>query len=74
MVVRSDIGNIDVSWSRREASEDELKRLTLQQQREAKQINDEFRGMLDEDKREQQQQQQQQQQQSTPPPAAGGGQ
>ena len=77
VVVRSDIGNIDVSWSRREASEDELKRLTLQQQREAKQIRDEFRGLLDEQQKQQQQQQQQQPQPTpTPPPAgaSGGGQ
>jgi hypothetical protein len=47
VIVRADVGVIDVSWSRREESEDELKRLTLEKQREAKQIRDEFRGVLD---------------------------
>jgi hypothetical protein len=71
VIVRADIGNIDVSWSRRQASEDELKRLTLQEQREAKQISDEFRGLLDEEKK---QQAQPPPPQPTPPPAGGGGQ
>jgi chromosome segregation ATPase len=47
VIVRADVGVIDVSWSRREESEDELKRLTLEKQREAKQIRDEFRGVID---------------------------
>ena len=46
VVVRADVGVVDVSWSRKEASDDELKRLNLEKQREVKQIRDEFREVL----------------------------
>jgi len=49
VIVRADVGVIDVSWSRREESEDELKRLNLEKQREAKQIRDEFREIIEEE-------------------------
>ncbi len=58
VIVRADVGVIDVSWSRKEDSDDEIKRLNLEKQREAKQVRDEFREIIDE----------QEQQQQTPPP------
>ena len=47
ILVRADVGVIDVSWSRKEESGDEQKRLNLEKQREVKQIKDEFREILE---------------------------
>ncbi|MCE9577098.1 MAG: tetratricopeptide repeat protein [Deltaproteobacteria bacterium] len=48
ILVRADVGVIDVSWSRKEEAGDEQKRLNLEKQREVKQIKDEFREILEE--------------------------
>jgi tetratricopeptide (TPR) repeat protein len=48
IVVRADVGVIDVSWSRKEEAADEQKRLNLEKQREVRQIRDEFREVLEE--------------------------
>ncbi len=48
IVVRSDVGTVDVSWSRKEDSDDDYKRLNLSRQRELKQLRDEFKSILEE--------------------------
>jgi tetratricopeptide (TPR) repeat protein len=47
IVIRTDVGNVDVSWSRKEDTDDDLKRLNLSRQRELKQLKDEFKDILD---------------------------
>lgn len=46
IVVRADVGTIDVAWSQKEDNDDDLKRLSFQRQRELKQLNDEFRDVI----------------------------
>jgi hypothetical protein len=46
IVIRTDVGNIDVAWSQKEDNDDDLKRLNLTKARELKQLSDEFRGVL----------------------------
>ncbi len=48
IVTRSDVGNVDVAWSQREDTDDDLKRLNLARARDLKQLRDEFRFVLDE--------------------------
>jgi tetratricopeptide (TPR) repeat protein len=48
IVVRSDVGNVDVAWSQREDTDDDLKRLNLARARDLKQLRDEFKFVLDE--------------------------
>ncbi|MBC7974131.1 MAG: hypothetical protein H7138_04040, partial [Myxococcales bacterium] len=47
IVIRTDVGNVDVSWSQKEDNDDDLKRLNLSRQRELKQLRDEFKDILD---------------------------
>jgi tetratricopeptide (TPR) repeat protein len=47
VVIRSDVGTVDVAWSQKEDSDDDLKRLTLSRARELKQLKDEFRDVLE---------------------------
>ena len=47
VVVRTDIGGVDVLWSMKEDSDDDLKRLNLARSRDLKQIRDEFKFVLD---------------------------
>ena len=47
IVIRSDVGNVDVAWSQKEDVDDDLKRLNLSRQRELKQLRDEFKDILD---------------------------
>ncbi len=47
IVVRTDVGNIDVAWSRKEDNDDDLKRLNLARARDLKQLKDEFREVLE---------------------------
>jgi tetratricopeptide (TPR) repeat protein len=47
IVIRTDVGNVDVAWSRKEDNDDDLKRLNLSRQRDLKQLRDEFRGIID---------------------------
>lgn len=50
VVIRSDVGTIDVSWSQKEEADADLKRYNLSRQRELKQLRDEFRDILEEAK------------------------
>jgi tetratricopeptide (TPR) repeat protein len=50
VVIRSDVGVIDVSWSQKEEADADLKRYNLARQRELKQLRDEFRDILEEAK------------------------
>jgi outer membrane protein assembly factor BamD (BamD/ComL family) len=47
VIVRTDVGAIDVLWSQKEDSDDDLKRLNLSRQRELKQLKDEFKDILE---------------------------
>jgi tetratricopeptide (TPR) repeat protein len=47
IVIRTDVGNVDVAWSQKEDTDDDLKRLNLSRQRELKQLKDEFKDILD---------------------------
>jgi tetratricopeptide (TPR) repeat protein len=47
IIIRTDVGNVDVAWSQKEDSDDDLKRLNLSRQRELKQLRDEFRDILE---------------------------
>ena len=46
IVVRTDVGNVDVAWSQKEDLDDDLKRLNLARSRELKQLKDEFKDIL----------------------------
>ena len=47
IVIRTDVGNVDVLWSQKEDDDDDLKRMNLSRQREMKQLKDEFRDILE---------------------------
>ncbi|MBL0218897.1 MAG: tetratricopeptide repeat protein [Myxococcales bacterium] len=47
VIVRTDVGAIDVLWSQKEDADDDLKRLNLSRSRELKQLKDEFKDILD---------------------------
>ncbi|MDB4954632.1 MAG: hypothetical protein JWO36_2201 [Myxococcales bacterium] len=47
VIVRSDVGTVDVSWSQKSDTDDDLKRLNLARSRELKQLRDEFHDILD---------------------------
>jgi tetratricopeptide (TPR) repeat protein len=48
VIIRTDVGNVDVAWSQKEDNDDDLKRLGLAKSRDLKQLRDEFRFVLDE--------------------------
>jgi tetratricopeptide (TPR) repeat protein len=48
VIVRTDVGNVDVAWSQKEDNDDDLKRLNLARARELKQLKDEFHDILEE--------------------------
>lgn len=48
VVIRSDVGSVDVAWSQKEDNDDDLKRLGLAKSRDLKQLRDEFKFVLDE--------------------------
>jgi tetratricopeptide (TPR) repeat protein len=48
IVIRTDVGTVDVSWSQKEDADDDFKRLNLARQRDLKQLRDEFKGVLEE--------------------------
>jgi hypothetical protein len=48
VVIRTDVGNVDVAWSQKEDNDDDLKRLGLARSRDLKQLRDEFKFVLDE--------------------------
>ncbi|MFT3695040.1 MAG: hypothetical protein QM831_18020 [Kofleriaceae bacterium] len=47
VIVRTDVGAVDVSWSQKEDTDDDLKRLNLARSRELKQLHDEFKDVLE---------------------------
>jgi tetratricopeptide (TPR) repeat protein len=47
VIVRTDVGAIDVVWSQKEDADDEFKRLNLSRSRELKLITDEFKDILE---------------------------
>lgn len=47
VIIRTDVGNVDVAWSQKEDNDDDLKRLNLARSRELKQLRDEFKDILD---------------------------
>ena len=47
VIVRTDVGTVDVSWSQKEDTDDDLKRLNLARSRELKQLHDEFKDVLE---------------------------
>lgn len=47
IVIRTDVGTVDVNWAQKEDVDDDLNRLRLSRQRELKQLRDEFKGILD---------------------------
>jgi len=47
VIVRTDVGAIDVVWSQKEDADDDFKRLNLSRSRELKLITDEFKDILD---------------------------
>jgi len=47
IVIRTDVGNVDVAWSQKADTDDDLKRLNLSRQRELKSLKDEFKDILD---------------------------
>jgi hypothetical protein len=49
VIVRTDVGTVDVAWSQKEDSDDDLKRLNLARARELKQLKDEFKDILQEE-------------------------
>jgi tetratricopeptide (TPR) repeat protein len=53
VLVRSDVGIVDVNWSQKEESDDDLQRINLDKSREIKQLKDEFSDLIDEAKEEQ---------------------
>ncbi len=46
VLVRSDVGIVDVNWSQKEESDDDLQRLNLDKSREIKQLKDEFADLI----------------------------
>ncbi len=47
VIVRTDVGVVDVAWSQKEDADDDDKRLNLSRSRELKQLKDEFRDILE---------------------------
>jgi len=47
IVIRTDVGNVDVAWSQKTDTDDDLKRLNLSRARDLKQLKDEFKDILD---------------------------
>ena len=49
LVVRSEVGVVDVAWARKQEKTDKIGRLVRQQKRDLKVLDDEFRDVLKED-------------------------
>lgn len=49
VLVRTDVGVVDVSWSQKEDTDEDLRRLELDRSRELKGLRDEFRDLLEEE-------------------------
>jgi tetratricopeptide (TPR) repeat protein len=67
VLVRTDVGILDVSWSQKEESDDDLQRLNLDKSREIKQLKDEFSDLINEAKDEQRAEEEKAKKQGTPP-------
>jgi len=65
VLIRSDVGVIDVTWSQKEAADESVKRLRLQKQKETQTLQDEFRTFLDEERKQKQQKRQEQRKRNT---------
>ena len=50
VLVRSDVGVVDVGWSQKEESDQDLARLNVEKQREIKQLREEFADLIREAK------------------------
>lgn len=51
IVVRADVGEVDVAWSKKQDNDDDLKRLNLARNRELRQLRDEFKDVLEDSPR-----------------------
>ncbi len=49
VLVRTDVGVVDVSWSQKEDTDDDLRRLEVDKARELKQLSDEFKDLMEEE-------------------------
>lgn len=47
VIVRADVGQVDVAWSQKQDTDDDLKRLNLARNRELRQLQDEFKDVLE---------------------------
>lgn len=47
IVIRADVGTVDVAWSQKLDTDDDLKRYNLNRSRDLKQLKDEFKDILD---------------------------
>ncbi len=47
VVIRADVGTVDVSWAEKSDTDDDLKRFGLNRSREIKQLTDEFKDIID---------------------------
>ncbi len=65
VLIRSDVGVIDVTWSQKEAADESVKRLRLKKQKEMQTLQDEFRTFLDEERKQKQQKRQEQRKRNT---------
>jgi tetratricopeptide (TPR) repeat protein len=78
VIVRSDVGTVDTSWSQKEDSDEDLRRLELDRSRELRQLQHEFRDLLEEEQREQERQREEERAREpaparpAPPPAGAG--
>ncbi|MCX5742304.1 MAG: tetratricopeptide repeat protein [Proteobacteria bacterium] len=48
VVIRADVGTVDVAWSQKSDTDDDIKRFGLNQSLEQKQLHDEFKDILEE--------------------------
>ena len=46
IVTRTDVGSVDVAWSQKEDTDDDIKRMNLAKSRELKQLRDEFKDII----------------------------
>jgi tetratricopeptide (TPR) repeat protein len=72
VLVRTDVGVVDVSWSQKEEGDDDLTRYTLDKSRELKQLRDEFADLINEAREEQAAEEKARQEQGGGAPTAPG--
>jgi tetratricopeptide (TPR) repeat protein len=49
VLVRTDVGTVDVSWSQKEDADEDLRRIELDRTRELKHLEDDFRDLIEEE-------------------------